>query len=64
MVGCSCGRNELAVNLLDNGKFLLVERTSEHVGAAWWQARERFAELEDVFLVHHQPIRAPKASLQ
>ena len=55
---------ELAANLLHDLPLLLHQRAAQHVGPAGGQARERFADLQDVLFIHHQPIGAAQARLQ
>ena len=50
-------RKEFLPNLRDDGALLFVQRPAQHVRPARRQSRERFADLQNVFLINHQPER-------
>ena len=50
-------REELLLNLRNDGALLFVQRPAQHVRAAGRQAGERLADLQNVFLIDHQPER-------
>ena len=58
------GLEKFAANFLDEGALLFIEGAPEHVRPPGRQAGERFAELQDMFLINHQPIGAPQARFQ
>ena len=58
------GREELAVDFLDDAALLPIQGAAQHVGAAGRQPGEGFAELQDMLLVNHQPVGAAQAGFQ
>ena len=64
MTLCPCRGHELPANLGHDRTLLLHECATQHIRPARRNPGERFADLEDVFLIHHESIRAAQARLQ